>query len=69
MNTLTKVVVAVFLVRCSQVQGRKDVSQDKVEVRHARTHSHVPLGIQKEVKSSQIDLNIYNLLNKARSTT
>ena len=44
-------------------------SYDKGEVKNASTHYHVPFRNSKEVKSSQIDLNVYNILNKVRNTT
>ena len=46
----------------------KMLSYDKGEVKCTSTHYHVPFRDSKEVKSSQIDLNIYNLLNKFRNT-
>ena len=43
-------------------------SYDKCEVSDTSTHSQVPIRDSKEVKPNQIDLNVYNLLYKARST-
>ena len=45
------------------------LSYDKGEVKYTSTHYHVPFRDSKEVKYSQIDWNIHNILIKAKSTT
>ena len=42
---------------------------DKGEVKCTSTYYHVPFRDSKEVKSSQIDWNIHNILIKAKNTT
>ena len=69
MNTLTKVVVAVFCSNVVKCEVGEMFLTIKVRLRILDPILKFIKRFLKEVKSSQIDLNVYNLLNKVRSTT
>ena len=69
MITLTKFVVAVFWSNVFKCVVRKMFLMIKVRLRILDPIlKFIKKGL-KEVKSSQTDLNVYNLLNKVRNTT